>query len=396
MLETKALLADQIYTPTEEILNGVILIEGHRILRVGPKEKIKIPASASVIDFRDRLIVPGFVDLHIHGSGGRDLMEGTADAVSAVGNFLARHGTTSFLATTVTAPVEQTVSAIEGLAKIITAAAGSQPGSDKLPSAQPLGIYLEGPFINPKRRGAQPAAHIRKPSIVLAKRLLDAGAGTVKAVALAPELRGALEVLKFFRDRGVRVGIGHSDATFDEARRAIDAGSTHAVHCYNAMRPFAHRDPGIVGAALTDPRLSVELIVDGVHVDPVAVRLLASAKGLDRVILITDAVSAAGMPDGEYRLGDFSVLVTGGICRTADGNLAGSTLTLDAALRNLAVFGGSMNFRSCLPCATLNPARLLGVEKQKGVIAPGADADLAVLDKKFFVTQTYVRGRAVL
>lgn len=395
MRDLKVIFADRIFTPTEDIENGAILFEGHRILKVGPREKIKVPEAAAIIDNRGGIIVPGFVDMHIHGAGGRDLMEGTPEAVSAVGSFLARHGTTSYLATTMTAPVDRSLAAIERLANGVNAASRSESGTDKSPAAQPLGIYLEGPFINSKRRGAQPAAHIRKPSPQLAGRMLDAGTGTIKAVALAPELRGALDLVKLFRDRGVRAGLGHSDATYDEAMRAVDAGATHIVHCFNAMRPFGHRDPGIVGAALTERRLSAELIADGVHVDPVAVRLLINAKGFEGVILVTDSVSAAGMPDGEYRLGNFEVQVRAGICRTEDGALAGSTLTLDAAVRNLASFTGA-GYQTCLACATLNPARLIGVEKLKGTIAPGADADLAVLDKKFFVTQTYVRGRPVL
>jgi N-acetylglucosamine-6-phosphate deacetylase len=258
-----------------------------------------------------------------------------------------------------------------------------------------VGIHFEGPFISSVRRGAHPLAQIRKPSLEVAERLLGAAGSSAKVAVLAPELPRALELLKYFSAHGLRVGLGHSDATYGQTLRAIDAGATHGVHCYNGMRPFGHRDPGIVGAVLTDDRVSAELIADGVHVDPAAVRLLVKAKGLGRVILISDAVSAAGMPDGKYRLGGFSVVVTGGVCRNDDGNLAGSTVTLDAAVRNLAAFTGA-SFQSCLPCATLNPARLLGIEKRKGIIAAGADADLAVLDKNFYVTQTYVRGRPVL
>jgi N-acetylglucosamine-6-phosphate deacetylase len=395
MKEIKAILADRIFTPAEDIPNGVILMDGHRILKVGPREKIEIPKSAPIIDNRDRLIVPGFVDMHIHGAGGRDLMEGTVDAVAAVAHFIARHGTTSFLATTVTARLEKTLSAAQGLARIISASQRSQGVSDMIPGAQPVGIHFEGPFISPKRSGAHPASQVRKPSIEVAERLLEAAGPAAKVMVLAPELPGALDLIKYLRGRGLRVGLGHSDATADEARRAFDAGATHAVHCYNGMRPFTHRDPGIIGAVLTDDRASAELISDGVHVDPVAIQLLVKSKGLERVILISDAVSAAGMPDGKYKLGSSAVRVAGGVCRNEEGNLAGSTVTLDAAVRHLAEFSGA-SYQSCVTCATLNPARLLGVEKQKGVIAAGADADLAILDKNFYVTQTYVRGRPVL
>lgn len=397
MKAIKAILAGTIYTPTEEIENGVILIDSHRITKVGPKQRIKIPASATVIDNQDRIVVPGFIDMHIHGAAGHDLMEATPDAVSAVAAYLARHGTTSYLATTVTASLERTLQAAKGLGDIIRASQGSHGASEstRRPGAQPVGIHLEGPFLNIKKRGAHPASQIQKPSAETLGRLLEAAGSAAKVLTLAPELDGALAVLEYARSRGLRVAIGHSNATYEEAERAIAAGATHAVHFYNAMRPFAHRDSGIIGAVLTDDRVSAELICDGVHVEPNAIRLLVKAKGVERVILVTDSLSGAGMPDGNYRLGNFTVHVAGGVCRTVEGNLAGSTITLDAALRNLANFTG-LSYRQCLPCATLNPAKILGIEKQKGVIAPGADADLAILDKNYYVTQTYVRGRPVL
>jgi N-acetylglucosamine-6-phosphate deacetylase len=214
-------------------------------------------------------------------------------------------------------------------------------------------------------------------------------------LALAPELDEGLKVLEYARTHGVRVGIGHSNATYEEAERGITAGATHAVHIFNAMRPFSHRDAGIIGAALTDDRLSVELICDGLHVEPAAVRLVAKAKGTDRIILITDSLSATGMPDGRHQLGPFTINVVNGVCRTDDGALAGSSIMLEQAVRNLSKFTG-LSFKECLPCATLNPARLLGVENEKGVIAVGNDADLAVLDKNFVVRQAYVRGRAAI
>lgn len=393
MKATKAILAGTIYTPTEEIPNGVLLIEGHRVARVGPREKVRIPSGATVIDNLDRVIVPGFMDLHIHGAAGHDLMEATPEAVAAVSTYLARHGTTAYLATTVTASLDRTLHAAQGLGEIIRAS--SHGASDKIPGAQPVGIHFEGPFLNAKKRGAHPASQIRPPSTEILEKLLAAAAGTARIFTLAPEVNGALTVLELARSRGLKIGIGHSNATYEEAERAIAAGATHAVHVYNAMRPFAHRDSGIIGAVLTDDRVNAELICDGVHVEPTAIRLLVRTKGLERVILVSDSLSGAGMPDGNYRLGNFTVHVAGGVCRTVEGNLAGSTITLDAAVRNLSNFTG-LSYQECLACATLNAARVLGLEKHKGVIEPGADADLAVLDQNFYVTQTYVRGRPVL
>lgn len=396
MNELQAILAGAIYTPTEEILNGTILINGHRIAKVGPRQHIKIPSGAAVIENQDRIVVPGFIDMHIHGAAGHDLMEASPESVSAVGAYLARHGTTSFLATTITATLQRTLRAARGLGEIVRAAENLSSGSASHgPGAQPIGIHFEGPFLNVEKRGAHPAAQIRKPSIVTLDQLLEAAGGAARVLTIAPEVNGAAAVLKHARSRGLAVGIGHSNAAYEEAVRAIEAGATHATHMYNAMRAFSHRDPGIIGAVLTDDRISAELICDGVHVDPPAVRLLVKAKGLERVILVSDGLSAAGMPDGKYRLGGFTIHVVGGVCRTAEGTLAGSTLTSDAALRNLSNFT-KLSYRQCLRCATLNPAKILGTEKQKGVISPGADADLAILDQNYYVTQTYVRGRAVL
>lgn len=395
MNAVKAIIAGTIYTPAEEIQNGVILIEGHRIAKVGPREQVKIPQGAAVIDYQDRTVVPGFIDIHIHGAVGYDLMEASPEAVAAVGKYLARHGTTSYAATTVAASLDRTLNAAKGLSEIIRASNSSHVVSDNITGAQPLCIHLEGPFLNIKRRGAHPASQIQKPSTELLAKYLDAADGTVRLLTLAPELEGALTVLEFARSRGLKVGIGHSNATYEEAKSAIEAGATHAVHFFNAMRPFMHRDSGIIGAVLTDDRVSAELICDGIHVEPTAIRLLVRSKGAERLILVSDSLSGAGMPDGNYRLGNFTVHVAGGVCRTVEGNLAGSTIMLDAALRNLSSYTG-LSYKQCLPCVTSNPAGILGLEDQKGVIAPRADADLAVLDQQFYVTQTYVRGRPVL
>ncbi|HET9180264.1 MAG TPA: N-acetylglucosamine-6-phosphate deacetylase [Terriglobia bacterium] len=395
MKAVKAIMAGTIYTPAEEIHNGVILVEGHRIAKVGPREQVKVPQGAAVIDYQDRTVVPGFIDIHIHGAVGHDLMEATPEAVAAVGKYLARHGTTSYAATTVAASLDRTLNAAKGLSEIIRASNSSHVVSDNITGAQPLCIHLEGPFLNIKRRGAHPASQIQKPSTELLARFLEAADGTVRLLTLAPELEGALAVLEFARSKGLKVGIGHSNATYEEAKRAIEAGATHAVHFFNAMRPFTHRDSGIIGAVLTDDRVSAELICDGIHVEPTAIRVLVRSKGVERLILVSDSLSGAGMPDGNYRLGNFTVHVAGGVCRTVEGNLAGGTIMLDAALRNLSAYTG-LSYQRCLPCVTSNPAGILGLENQKGVIAPRADADLAVLDQQFYVTQTYVRGRPVL
>ena len=395
MRNLKAVIAGKIYTPLEEVVDGVVLVEGARIVRVGPKGKVKVPRGTEAIDHRAHTIVPGFIDVHTHGAAGHDLMEATSQAVSTVANFLARKGTTSFVATTVTASVEDTLAAVRNLAGAIRAQRLAAQRRDQPPSSEILGIYFEGPFLNAKRRGAQPEDQIQPPSVQLLREFLDAAKGNGRIIALAPELEGALPLLKYARRRGLTVSVGHSDATLEEAKRAMDAGATQATHVFNAMRPFNHRDTGIIGAVLTDDRVFVELICDGVHVHPGAVRLLGRSKGLDRVILISDGGPGVGMPDGNNRISNFDVAIVDGVCRDEQGNLAGSTVTLDAELRNLMRYTGQP-YAKVLQCATLNPARQLGLERRKGVIAPEADADLVALDAEYRVVQTYVGGRPVL
>jgi N-acetylglucosamine-6-phosphate deacetylase len=395
MRHLRALLAGTIYTPLHEISEGVVLIKGTRIVLVGPIGKVKVPYGTQVMDHRDEIIAPGFIDLHIHGAAGHDLMEGTSQAVSSVAKFLARRGTTSFVATTVTASLEDTLSAVRMMARAIRAQHSFAQRRDRPVGAEILGIHFEGPFLSRKRRGAQPAPYLRLPSVRLLRRLLDEAKGNGRILTLAPELKGALPLLEYAHRRGLRVSIGHSDASLEEAERAINAGATHATHVFNAMRPFTHRDPGILGAVLTDDRVYAELVCDGIHVHPGAVRLLVQSKGLDHVVLVSDGGTGTGMPDGKYRLSKFAVSIIGGVCRNRHGNLAGSTVTLDVELRNLMKYSGHPYAR-VLPCATLIPARLLGLEKHKGLIAPGADADLVALDSEYRVVQTYVRGRPVL
>src|SRR5208337_775627 len=230
--------------------------------------------------------------------------------------------------------------------------------------AEVLGIHFEGPFINPVRRGVQPAEFIQLPSVELLGKFIDAAGGHAQILTIAPELLGAMPCIDAARESGLVVGIGHTDATYEQARAAIAHGARHAVHVYNAMRPFSHRDSGVIGAVLTSPEVTAELIADNVHVDEAAMRLLLKAKGASHVILVSDGISATGMPDGKYQLGNLEVTVTGGVCRNAEGKLAGSTLTLDRSLRNIVALGASLC--DAVRMLTLNPATLLGLEFKKG------------------------------
>ena len=384
-MSTILLHAARALTPTAEILGAGILIRDGVIEAVGARQDMRLPSGAAEISASGQTAIPGFIDVHIHGAGGHDVMEGTEQAMSAVAGTLARHGTTSFVATTVTASPDDTCRGVEGIARYI-----AHQFAALQPKAEVLGVHYEGPFINKVRRGVHPAEWIQLPSADLLQRFLRAAAGNARILTIAPELLGAVPCMKAARDAGVVVAMGHTDATYEQARAGIAHGARHAVHVYNAMRPFSHRDSGVIGAVLTSPDVTAELIADGVHVEEAAMRILLQAKGAGRVILISDGLSATGMPDGKYMLGKLEVTVSGGVCRNAEGKLAGSTLTLDRALRNVVALG--IPLQDAVRMLTENPAKLLGIEFKKGALRTGADADIVLLDENLQVTNVWTRG----
>jgi N-acetylglucosamine-6-phosphate deacetylase len=384
-----ALTASSLVTPLEKILDPVVLLDGDTIAEVFSRRGRELPTIRS-IDLGDATLAPGFVDLHIHGGAGHDVMEGNESALAAVESLLALHGVTSYYPTTVTAPLDETLRALEQLAKAI-----EKRKSVPLPKrARPLGIHLEGPFLSHTRRGVHPPEELRVPSLELFEKFWQASSGTIRVMTIAPELDGALEVIAEAQRRGICVSLGHSDASLEQAQRGIDAGGRHATHTFNAMRPLGHRDPGLLGAILTDPRVTVDMIVDGVHLNPAIVRLVLKTKGKEAAVLITDATAATGMPDGIYHLGPLEVEVKDGRCMSA-GKLAGSVLTMDQAVRNVARFA-SWELQDAVRLATYNPARVLGTETQYGVIRPGATADLVALSPTGEVRSTMVGGRVEL
>ncbi len=379
--------AGRAFTPFEEISDAVIVIQGSKISAVGQRGRVDLPRGVRELNASGRTVVPGFVDVHIHGAGGHDVMEGTREALEIISATVAAHGTTSLVATTVTASEKETRGSVAGIAHFILHT--SQYATREL-SAEILGIHFEGPFISPARRGVHPAKWIVPPSRELLAQLLGEARGTAQILTLAPELPGALDLISVARQAGLVVSLGHTDATYEQAQAAIEAGASHAAHVFNAMRPFSHRGTGVIGAVLTSPKVSAELIADGVHVDEAAMRMLVELKTPERVILVSDGISATGMPDGKYQLGMFEVKVSGGVARNAEGKLAGSTLTLDRALRNMAALGVPLS--SALRMVTANPARQIGLGARKGVLAPGADADLVFLDDKLEVSGVMTRG----
>jgi N-acetylglucosamine-6-phosphate deacetylase len=374
-------------TPTETVQRPLVLVADGKIVQIATRAALPVPAGVQVLDLADSLMAPGYVDLHIHGGGGFDVMDENIDALPTVERLITRHGVTGYFPTTVTAPLDATLLALERLADAIEGRGQRGRSADR--RACPLGIHLEGPFISHVRKGVHPAADLLPPKLETFDRFWQAARGHIRMMTIAPELEGAAEVIAEATRRGVCVSLGHSDADFAASERGIDAGARHATHTFNAMRPLDHRGPGILGAVLTDSRLSADLIVDGVHLDPAIVKLVANAKGLEQTVLITDATAATGMPDGRYHLGSLEVEVKDGKCMK-DGKLAGSVLTMDKAVRNLARFA-DWSLPHAVAAASQNPARVAHLAN-KGVLAVGADADFVVLSPAGEVLRTFVGG----
>ena len=387
------LCANRLYTPQEEIQDPLLFIEDGLISAVSSRAQQEVPKHAMVVDltkdFTDAILAPGFVDIHMHGGAGLDVMRASPAELPHLNKFLTTHGVTGYFPTTVAAPLDQTCRALEKLADAIAAASVSSNGNAA--QARPLGIHLEGPFLSHKRRGVHPPEYLVEPTLEIFERLWQAAHGQVRIMTIAPELPGALEVIAEAARRNVCVSIGHSDAELDAARAGVRAGARHATHTFNAMRPLDHRDPGILAEVLIDRQVTADIIADGIHVAPEVVHLFLQAKGVERAVLITDATAAAGMPDGTYQLGPIQVEVKDGRC-TMDGKLAGSVLTMDRAVRNVTRFAG-WSLQHAVRAATLNPARAVGLGQSYGVLAPGAEANLVVLSPSGEVRKTFVRGR---
>jgi N-acetylglucosamine-6-phosphate deacetylase len=375
----------------ERISRPVLVIEDGAIAQVTSRDHSEVPAGAQVRDFPGAILAPGFIDIHIHGGAGHDVMAANAAALEEIERSLAKHGVTSYFPTTVTAPLDDTYVALDRLAAAIeTTSARKRNGSLR---AQPLGIHLEGPFISHAKCGVHPTEHLQAPSLEVFDRLWQAARGKISLMTVAPELPKAEYLIGEAARRGVCVSLGHSDSLLAPVEAAIAAGARHATHTFNAMRALDHREPGILGAVLADERLTADIIADGIHVHPEVVRLFLLAKGAERAVLITDAISATGMGDGRYRLGGFEVEVRGERCER-DGRLAGSVLTLDRAVRNAMKFTGC-ELQHAVRMATLNPARVAGFAGRKGQLVEGADADIVVLTQEGQPVQTFVAGVAV-
>jgi N-acetylglucosamine-6-phosphate deacetylase len=367
-----------------------VFIENGRIVNIADREA---PVSAGArgneeapdsddwtkVEGEGQILIPGMIDVHIHGANGFDMMDGTLESVMEVSKVCARTGCTSFLATSVSSSLDDLLQMIRSVRQAVGKEGGASIG----------GIHLEGPYLHPKRKGMQNEQFLRHPDLEEMSTILQHAGPLVKMVTLAPELPGALELIIHLRSEGIIVSVAHSDATYEQAQEAFTLGASHVTHCFNGMRPIHHRDPGLVVAALENPYVSLQAIVDQIHLHPAIVRLMYREKGRSGMVLITDALQAMGLGDGMFRFGGHDVLVEEGVARLNDGTLASSTVTMNLALKNAVDCG--IPLYDAVTMATRTPADILGWPT-KGRIEPGADADLVLLDDEFNVLWTMVGG----
>ncbi|HEY4391401.1 MAG TPA: N-acetylglucosamine-6-phosphate deacetylase [Paenibacillus sp.] len=392
----------RILTPRGWINNGSLFIKDGRIVGIdhGDGREVESDGQETIaegswiqIDAGGRMLLPGFIDLHVHGGGGYDVMKGSTDELYGMCRFHASRGTTSLLATTLTASHEEIISALESAADAVQA-------TDREPDgAHLLGVHLEGPFLNQTRCGAQNPDDLREPSIEEFESFWSASQGTIRLMAIAPELPSAEEVIVHAVGKGVTISLAHTDADYTTMKKAVEWGATQVTHLFNGMRPLHHREPGVAGAALMLDELAVELICDGYHVHPDLVKWVFDIKPEGKVIMITDSMCAAGCPNGEYFLGKLPVLMHNGQVhlKLADGSLgslAGSSLTMIDALSRTVAFTGK-EIADIVPALTIHPAIQIGVQDRKGTIELGKDADIVIIDEEFQVYQTYVQGHRV-
>jgi N-acetylglucosamine-6-phosphate deacetylase len=389
MNRTSLFMNARIYTPSGILEQGSLLVQNGRITSITNGSLLNIEGIQidKTIDLEGRPLVPGFVDIHVHGGGGYDAMSGKVEEVKGMCIFHAQKGTTSILPTTVTSDKESTEQAIKSIVEAMEE--GTQ-------GAEVVGIHLEGPFLNAKRCGAQNPKHIRSGTTEELERFLALSKGNVRLMTLAPEEQGGLELIRYSVENGVTISIGHSDATYDVVKVAVENGASHITHLFNGMSPLHHREPGVAGAALMLDDLTVEMICDGYHINEKLIDYVFRVKPMEKIVLITDAVSAAGLKDGEgYELGGLPCYLKDGQVRlSSTDDLAGSALTMDQALRNVLKFTGK-SLQEILPALTINPARQIGMDARKGSIEVGKDADLLILGENYELISTFVKGREV-
>ena len=370
ILNGKVILKDQ-------VIDANVFVSGSKITEISKRQ----PEDETVIDAKGRYVSPGFIDVHSHGRGGSDTMYPTFDDINTITTASIKTGVTSILPTTMTMSVEDTYAAIKNVAENI----------DKVDGSKILGVHMEGPFFNKKYKGAQPEEFMIEPTVENYHALTGEYDWAVKKLSLAPEREGCIPLIEYLVKEGVTVSIGHTDATYDQAVAGINAGATSGTHTYNAMTPLTHRNPGVVGAIMSHDQVYAELILDGIHVSFPAAKVLLKAKGLDKVMLITDSIEASGLPDGQYKLGNQPVYVKDNAARLKDGTLAGSILALNDAVKN-AYKNLDLTTYEAVNLASYNPAKNLNLI-DLGEIAVNKTADIIMFDDDIRVDFAMVDGK---
>ena len=376
-----ALTNIKIITPFRIVEQGTIIVSGSKITNMGRVSDVDITSDMHVYDLRGKTITPGFIDLLVHGGGGKGFADDNDESIKTISDFFFSHGTTGMLASLFSKKIDLLKKDVDRIATY----------SERHTDSNIWGIHMEGPFINPAIKGAHKIEYLWEPNVAMWNELNSSARGSIKLMTIAPELPGNIDVIRAAASQGVVPSIGHTMALYDDIEKAIDNGAAHVTHMFNAMRPFHHREPGIMVAALLRNELKVELIADGIHVDPIVMKLLHNIKGSGGIILVTDAIRACGMPDGDYHFMDQKIIVKNKRAFLENGTLAGSTLTMEEAVRNMVKLVG-VPITDAVRMASLNGAKVLGLEHAKGILAVGKDADLVVMDDDFNVHATIYEG----
>lgn len=376
-----ALIGGKIITPFRIVKNGTIVLEDGLITELGKASDIRIPDECEVIDVSGSIVTPGFVDLLVHGGGGYGFADSNPDSIKLASDYFMRHGSTTLLASLYAKPKQQLLDDLERVANFIL----------ENPDSNVFGIHMEGPYLNPELKGAMNESYLWKPSVESWNEMWEASKGLIKIMTIAPELDGASQVMRAAALKGVVLSIGHSTASYEQIEVAIDNGAAHVTHMFNAMKQLHHRNPGVVLGAMLRNELKIELIADTLHVHPAVMELLLKLKGSNGIILITDSIRAGGMHEGEYEFADQKIYMKNKKAFLPDGTLAGSTLTLNSAIKNM-IKKANAKVTEAIRMASLNGAKVLNIENRKGILAVGKQADVVVLNDDFEVEMTILKG----